>query len=252
MDGENEGDVLTKKAKVDEKALDAQTREICELVAPFFESDLDEIVKNAGRAIAEKINQYHAKDEFMPWAKQVVEEWLIPQLINNIESGDAQTFDTLFELEIFQSRIIKTCQFLARRNGSSLDEVMSDAYIKMRRCIKTYAGEAKFETWFSKVLKNLFIDRCRREAIEKKHLNDLERFSRHGYPTENAVEKKEINRLSVKEALDSLPKEDRKIINLGQEGYSVKEIAQELGLTPDAVYTRRAKISRRLAEWFKK
>jgi RNA polymerase sigma-70 factor (ECF subfamily) len=132
------------------------------------------------------------------------------------------------------------------------EDLLAEAVAHAIRGFDKLRDETKFNAWFLKLMRNLHIDHCRRRKRQldvADYGGDLmvwERLER--YPTitgpQRNVELREVYR-----ALDRLPESVRTPLVLSVfEGYSLKEIAEVMGIKPGAVKVRIHRARKRLAE----
>jgi RNA polymerase sigma-70 factor (ECF subfamily) len=165
------------------------------------------------------------------------------QLVKQLLAGDERAFSRFFE-ENF-SRLYRFALARLPDDPESTREVVQSAMTKALRNIRSYRGESALFTWLCVICRNELVDWTRRNARYRETLvlteddpgirevvesldapdsaDPLKRYTRH-----------EVTRL-VHVALDRLPPRYGDALEWKYiEGYSVKEIAQRLQLSPEA------------------
>lgn len=152
--------------------------------------------------------------------------------------------------------ILKKIARIARRKGGSVqdgEDLGNDTFIEAEKVIR----EGKFErrsslaTFVKGIGNNLWLNRMRK----KKDLpsDNLEPLSGSVESVESDFLKTERQQL-VRQAISLLPDENREVLKLWSEGYSLLEIRQIRG-HPNQAYTRNLLYRdgiERLRDWFKK
>lgn len=120
------------------------------------------------------------------------------------------------------------------------DECLNETLMAVWQNIDSYdCNRSSFKNWCASVARYKAIDTLRREV---KHNN------REEIRDENSYTGNEFDRVLVKEIFKYLSPEDRKLFEaIFIEGYTYDEMAQKLGVSKDALYSR-VKRSRRKIE----
>lgn len=179
------------------------------------------------------------------------------QLVERLLAGDTATFDRFFE-ENF-ARLYRFA--LARLNGD-VEMAAEVAQVTMTRAVQklgTYRAESQLFTWLCAICRNEMSDLLRKQGRERQHIVLIE-----DYPEVQAVvdsfsapiaEGPEANYLRVESvrliqvALDRLPPKYGDVLEWKYaEGYSVKEIAQRLGIGQEAAQSLIARAKRAFAD----
>jgi len=109
-------------------------------------------------------------------------------------------------------------------------DMLQEAFIKIFNNIESFKGQGSFEGWIRRIVVNTSIDMLRQK-------NTSEHFISHEEPFENKAftENEALPKIQLKELLEfisRLPEGARMIFNLfAVEGYTHKEIAQELNIS---------------------
>jgi RNA polymerase sigma-70 factor (ECF subfamily) len=144
---------------------------------------------------------------------------------------------------------------VARRSCRGVDDAedaVQDALMEASRTMESYRGEGSPLAWMS----TLVVRRCGRMGRGRRndpalHVPDVDVVCGCTSPEIQASDRVMGERLSA--ALLSLSETDRYAVMLADQGYTGPEIAEELGLTPNAVRGRlkrsRAALRGMLADW---
>ena len=90
-------------------------------------------------------------------------------LIERCLDGDAAAWDTL--VRVYWKRVFNIAyKFVARFDEA--EDLTQEIFIKLFRALPTFDRRASFETWLTKVSRNLCIDRYRRRRREKERFTD--------------------------------------------------------------------------------
>lgn len=171
-------------------------------------------------------------------------------LAKRLLSGDERAFSQFFD-ENF-SRLYRFT--LPRLSGDqqSTSDIVQTTLAKSLRKIDTYRGEAALFTWLCVICRNEIVDWARRNRAYRKNvvlMEDLPGIREvldalvlpAGNDTARQYEKHEVCRL-IQVALDRLPPKYGDALELKYiEGYSVKEVAQRMNLSPEATQSMLAR-----------
>ncbi|HCP44709.1 MAG TPA: RNA polymerase subunit sigma, partial [Deltaproteobacteria bacterium] len=146
------------------------------------------------------------------------------------------------------------------RNREDAREMAQEAFIKAYNSLPHFRRESSFYTWIYRITVNLCIDsqrkayRAREIALDEQMLPS--HISNQTGPTpilgpSQSYARKEL-RGHIKEAIDQLPDDQRRVIVLREvEGLSYKEIAESTGAAEGTVMSRLYYARKRLQELLK-
>lgn len=153
---------------------------------------------------------------------------LVADLLDGCRRGDSKTQELLYK--VLASKMLGVCTRYAR-NSYEAEEMLQLGFIKVFRKVNDFRGEGSFEGWIRRVMVNTAIEVYRKE---QKSLNVVDLTDVHDTPQEMF----DMDSLEVKDLLamvQELSVGYRLVFNLyAIEGYSHKEIAQQLGITEGA------------------
>jgi RNA polymerase sigma-70 factor (ECF subfamily) len=91
-------------------------------------------------------------------------------LVNNARSGDARSFELLFEryYDMIHAFAYRLCLVEAEA-----DDIAQEAFIRAARGLAGYRATATFKNWLYRIAHNAAIDSRRRAARHNEHLNEL-------------------------------------------------------------------------------
>jgi len=128
------------------------------------------------------------------------------------------------------------------RNGSEAEDLVQDAYLRAYRFFDKFEKGTNFKAWLFKILKNVYINKYRKEARTPQMLDVSDVEATGGISNELTPERQIFDKLlddDITNAVDSLPEEFRLAIVLSDlEGFSYKEIADILECPIGTVMSR--------------
>jgi RNA polymerase sigma-70 factor (ECF subfamily) len=129
-------------------------------------------------------------------------------------------------------------RFLYSRVGNRQDaeDLTSEVFLKASRQLDTGRSQASIATWLFTVARTVLADHWRRyyRAVTAVPMNDADMVEVPG--TLEPSERSEQLARRVAEVLERLPDRYRRVLELRfLSGYSIRETAQEMGITPENV-----------------
>ncbi|PRY55061.1 RNA polymerase sigma-70 factor (ECF subfamily) [Arcticibacter pallidicorallinus] len=153
---------------------------------------------------------------------------LVADLLDGCRRGDSKTQELLYK--VLSNKMLGVCARYAR-NSYEAEEMLQLGFIKVFRKINDFREEGSFEGWIRRVMVNTAIEVYRKE---QKSLGLVDLSDVHDAPQQMFA----MDSLEVKDLLamvQELSVGYRLVFNLyAIEGYSHKEIAQQLGITEGA------------------
>jgi len=166
------------------------------------------------------------------------------KMARRLLAGEERAFAQFFE-ENF-SRLYRFALARLSNDPESTREVVQMAMTKALKKIHTYKGESALFTWMCVICRNELIDWVRKNAGYREHIVLTEDYPEIrqvvealdapiGNSPETRYQRLEVARL-IQVALDKLPPRYGDALEWKYiEGYSVKEIAERMNLSPEAV-----------------
>lgn len=167
------------------------------------------------------------------------------ELIRRTLDGEREAFSEL--VKRYQGRAYGVAIGIVGNRDDALD-VVQDSFVKAYSALKNFRFDAKFYTWFYRLLTNKAIDKMREISRnpgtsfdetwmtkEEGHgTGDSEFYER----PDDVASRKELREI-MKEAIQSLPERHRTVILLREvEGLSYQEIAEILDISIGTVMSR--------------
>lgn len=155
-------------------------------------------------------------------------------LMIRAQGGDSQSYAALLTMLSSTAR-----QYARNRLGEVawLDDVMQETLLTIHASRRTYDPRRPFAPWFYAILSSRMIDvlRKHRRVSAREFATDAlpePPFSSKPVPDPSEA----IDSRRLKAALDALPDRQREIVRaLKLEDKSVKDVSEQLGMTPSAV-----------------
>lgn len=175
------------------------------------------------------------------------------EIISKVLNGDQQAFAQL--VDRYQNYVF-TLSLRFTKNREDAEEVSQDIFIKAYRALADFKGNSKFSTWLYTIVNNTCITFLRKKRLEVHSLDKEGVFevadSQDSGFRANRVESK--SRISmVNQAINLLSADDAEIITLFYKSeQSLEEIAQILGIEPNAAKVRLHRARTRLKDKMEK
>jgi RNA polymerase sigma-70 factor, ECF subfamily len=147
-----------------------------------------------------------------------------------VETGDAEAFATLYDRH---GRMAYSLAYRIMGEKQEAEDVVQEAFIKVWRSAGGYrVGRGSVRTWILSIVHNRGIDQIRSHASRGRMQEKVEASMPNSEPSEAFAETwKNTQQEQVREALNTLPPEQLKILELAYfSGHTHVEIAQRLDL----------------------
>jgi RNA polymerase sigma-70 factor, ECF subfamily len=151
-------------------------------------------------------------------------------LISLVEASDSEAFAALYDRH---SRAAFSLAYRIMGDRQAAEDLAQDAFIKVWRGSGSYrAGRGSVRTWILSIVHNRGIDQLRSHASRRRTQDRIEASAPRSQPSEAFAETwRNSQREQVREALDTLPREQLKILELAYfSGYTHAEISELLSL----------------------
>ena len=148
------------------------------------------------------------------------------------QAGDQTAYNKLLR-EI--APYIKNYILRSLANPEWADDIVQEALISVHKSLNTYSPDRPFKPWLMAIINFRRTDYLRKHYNSRQNvqttLDDYDFQKMHVTNPEHAGEYKDIEA-----ALESLPANQRKVFEMIKiEGYSAKEVANEMGMSVSAV-----------------
>jgi RNA polymerase sigma-70 factor (ECF subfamily) len=166
------------------------------------------------------------------------------ELLEAARRGEPGAFEEVVERT---HRRVFTLAYRLVGDRHEAEDVAQEAYLRAYRSLRTFRGEASFETWLHRITANTAMSHLRRRGRFGDVLAEGdERLAREPAPrdVDEVVERDEVER-----ALAALPPGQRTVVLLKDVyGFSCQEIGDRIGISEGAVKVRLHRARRRLKE----
>lgn len=137
------------------------------------------------------------------------------------------------------------------RNREESEEIAQDAFIKLYQSLAQFKGDAKFTTWFYRIVYNLALARIRKKSLFTGSTDDeqyIETDATHDAALPDKMSDRDRNRY-VREAISRLEDDDQLLITLYyMDDQPVDEIATITDLSVSNVKVRLFRARKKLQE----
>ena len=170
----------------------------------------------------------------------------VKRMIDRLCSGDSDAWSEFIERyrRLIYSAIHRANgRYGAEWDETALDELFEEAVYKLLRqngrALRSWKGKCKLETWIYRIVRNVCIDRLRKEG-RRGEVPELEEGSRGAAgPVDRPGSGKENRdlRISLEQAIErTLTTREALAMNLIYfEGFTYREVAERMGLTVGAM-----------------
>jgi RNA polymerase sigma-70 factor, ECF subfamily len=171
-------------------------------------------------------------------------------LISLVEAADAEAFATLYDRH---SRAAFSLAYRMMGERQASEDLTQDAFLKVWRSASSYRAErGSVRTWILSIVHNRGIDQIRSQASRRRTQDKIEASAPRSQPSEAFAETlRNTQRDQVREALDTLPPEQLKILELAYfSGYTHVEISDLLRLPLGTVKGRMRLGLKKIRDYF--
>jgi RNA polymerase sigma-70 factor (ECF subfamily) len=171
-------------------------------------------------------------------------------LISLVEAADAEAFATLYDRH---SRAAFSLAYRMMGERQAAEDLTQDAFLKVWRGASSYrADRGSVRTWILSIVHNRGIDQIRSQASRRRTQERVEASAPRSQPSEAFAEAwRNSQRDQVREALNTLPSEQLKILELAYfSGYTHVEISDVLDLPLGTVKGRMRLGLKKIRDYF--
>jgi RNA polymerase sigma-70 factor (ECF subfamily) len=171
-------------------------------------------------------------------------------LISLVEAADAEAFATLYDRH---SRAAFSLAYRMMGERQASEDLTQDAFLKVWRSAGSYRAErGSVRTWILSIVHNRGIDQIRSQASQRRTQERIEASAPRSQPSEAFAETlRNSQREQVREALNTLPPEQLKILELAYfSGYTHVEISDLLRLPLGTVKGRMRLGLKKIRDYF--
>ena len=161
------------------------------------------------------------------------------ELVERCKQGDERAWSQLVEAT-YRDVYTLCLRILGDPNDAS--EATQDAYLKAWRGLRSFRGDAMFETWLYRVASNSALSKYRSRKRRQSRESGMQDDVLTALPASGSVEETAGARIEVQAleaALARLPEQHRTVIVLRDVyGMNIEEVAAQLGISETAAKVR--------------
>ena len=165
-------------------------------------------------------------------------------IIDRILSGDQAAYRALIDRH---KSYAFTIAYRILHDREEAEEVAQDAFMKVFQSLGTFNREAKFTTWFYRVVFNAALGRKRKTQLPTSHLDEVDP-NRLGTSPNDELAAAEKSRY-IQLAMTHLPPDDVMILTLFYlKELSLEEMADITGISTNTIKVKLHRARKRMAE----
>jgi RNA polymerase sigma-70 factor (ECF subfamily) len=171
-------------------------------------------------------------------------------LMSLLEGGDAEAFAALYDRH---SRAAYSLSYRMMGDRQAAEDLTQDAFLKVWRSAGGYRSDrGSVRTWILSIVHNRGIDQLRSLASRRRTQDRVEQSAPRSQPSEAFAETwRNRQREQIREALDTLPAEQLKILELAYfSGYTHVEISNLLDIPLGTVKGRMRLGLKKIRDYF--
>jgi RNA polymerase sigma-70 factor, ECF subfamily len=163
-------------------------------------------------------------------------------LLERCRRGEPAAFEELVENT---HRRVFTLAYRLVGDRHEAEDVAQEAYLRMYRGLPGFRGDSSFDTWLYRITANAAVSHLRRRG----RFGDLLADPDDTLEVADEVSADPLDRDEIQRALLALPVAQRTVLVMRDAyGFSIAEIAEDLGLSEGAVKVRIHRARRRLKD----
>lgn len=177
----------------------------------------------------------------LTWQKQS-DEYLVQQL------GQGR-FKALSELVCRHQKRALQLAFRSLNDWHLAEDVVQEAFLRVNRAAPTYRPEAKFSTWFHRIVVNLCMDELRKGQRRARVTVEALTGDTVSEDTPEHVQERTELQQAVREAMDHLNERERMAVILHRfEGHTHEQIAEIMEASVSAIESLLVRAYRKLRQ----
>lgn len=170
----------------------------------------------------------------------------IKDLIKGLKRGKRQAYDALYDQ---YAGLFYTICLRYSNNQQEAEDLTQEAILKIVNNIDSFKNDGSFEGWMKRIVVNTCLNEYRKNSVPISAMDDMKKDQLNEMASN---ESNGLDQLSEQELLSmimALPTGFRTIFNLVvMEGYSHKQVADELNITESASRSQLTKAKMKLRE----
>ncbi|HNW88474.1 MAG TPA: sigma-70 family RNA polymerase sigma factor [Bacteroidales bacterium] len=165
--------------------------------------------------------------------------------INECLQGNTEAFRKLVDA---YRHFAYTLAMRITKNEEDAEEVTQDAFLKAYTSLQSYKGEAKFSTWFYKIVLNMAMTKVRRRKPAHQNIDEVH----IAIANDDEPARKKDRTYYVEKAISTLPEDEASIVTLFyMEDQSLSDISEVLNLSLSNTKVKLFRARNKLAEVLK-
>nr|WP_294898396.1 RNA polymerase sigma factor [uncultured Pedobacter sp.] len=156
-------------------------------------------------------------------------KYTLEDLAKGCQNGNRQSQELLYKTT--SSKMLGICMRYAKDQFEA-EDMMQTGFVKVFKKLSDYRGEGSFEGWMRRIMVNTSIEYYRKNL---RSLNVVDIDETHEQQASVSFDMSNINVKDLMRLIQNLSNGYRLVFNMyAIEGYSHKEIAEQLGITEGA------------------
>jgi RNA polymerase sigma-70 factor, ECF subfamily len=147
----------------------------------------------------------------------------LPAILESTVGGSAEALGWLF---CSFGPLVHRVAFRITRSGAEADDVVQDVFVRLPEALRRFDGRSPFERWIASVAAREALSHLRRGRSRRQEVLS-EAGGAYRAPSSDPLEV-----IAIRDAIAALDPDLRAVLVLRAEGFSHREIAQALGISP--------------------
>ncbi|HDJ23643.1 MAG TPA: RNA polymerase sigma factor [Candidatus Aminicenantes bacterium] len=180
------------------------------------------------------------------------------QLIKLSQEGQVEAFRQLFQLH---GQRIFSLAYSYLKNAQDAEDILQETFIKAFQALSSFRQDrnSSFSGWLSRIGINCCLDLLRQKKAQLRRENSLKNMSLINHNLKNSGQNLELKEQAkvlaskIEHFLDYLPPKQRMVFILRHyQGYSIREIAEDMGVSEGTVKKMLFRAFATIRRYFKK
>mgnify|MGYP005647896399 CR=1 FL=1 len=180
------------------------------------------------------------------------------QLIKLSQEGQVEAFRQLFQLH---GQRIFALAYSYLKNAQDAEDILQETFIKAFQALSSFRQDrnSSFSGWLSRIGINCCLDLLRQKKAQLRRENSLKNMSLINHNLKNSGQNLELKEQAkvlaskIEHFLDYLPPKQRMVFILRHyQGYSIREIAEDMGVSEGTVKKMLFRAFATIRRYFKK
>jgi RNA polymerase sigma-70 factor (ECF subfamily) len=151
--------------------------------------------------------------------------------IQRVLAGDQQAFRYLVEKH--QGRALATA-FNMVKTKETAEDIVQESFVKAYKNLNTFRGEAKFSTWFLRIVVNESIRYLERRKLENSYAKELAEVDEHSVNSSLKQMQTDEQKRYINIAMQQMPAREALVLQLYYlDDMNLKEMEEITSINPD-------------------